>query len=154
LFLLSGSPDAETFIDERQQLAVRERLAQRPRGAEHLGHAKVIDIAQVAAAMRPGEAARHGDDRRLLRGPPQFPDRLEPFLVGHEDVGDHEIEGLLLETPQAVVAVDRELHVMASHSQHRLDGSAHEIVVINYEYSGHLSPSPAERGSRTNSCNK
>src|SRR5262249_51978645 len=29
-----------------------------------------------------------------------------------------------------------------------------EIVVINYEYSGHLSPSPAERGSRTNSCNK
>jgi hypothetical protein len=68
---------------------------------------------------------------------PDFANRLQPFLLGHDDVADDGVRHRCAELVPARLAVQRKVHAMT----YELEGPAHEFdeqdVIIDDENAGH-----------------
>ena len=76
-------------------------------------------------------AARHGDDGERTIVLPELADDLEPFLVGHQDVGDDERGPQLTGATGAVVTVRGFRHVVTRPFQRFPDERPCLLVVVN-----------------------
>ena len=88
----------EHFLDRRQQRGEIERFPECAVGAQRAGQLEV-EWGLV------GEPTRHRDDAEVRMVAPQLFHGCDPFLVRHDNVGEHEVGGLDAKNPQAFVAV-------------------------------------------------
>lgn len=112
---------------------VVERLRDGARRPEVQG---LREEAGVAAAS----AARHGDDRQSREFLPHLHDRLDAFLLRHEDVDDGEIGRRLPLTAQPFHAVARQDDLVAVELEGRFEERADVRLVVDHEDSRHGHP--------------
>ena len=71
--------------------------------------------------------------------PSQLPDRLEPFCVWHEDVGNDEVRRVAAIFLQGVVTVGRVFYLMPCVNQDSAQAAAECFVVVDEENPRHES---------------
>ena len=122
--MLPNSNRLQQPADRVDDFLRREGLAQGGAGAELLGVAEEVAVAEPPAA-------RDRDDRQRRAGAVQFADRFDAFLRRHQDVADHQIgrgPGDGLETLFAV----RRLHDgIAGARQYPGQRDAHQHLIVD-----------------------
>jgi hypothetical protein len=83
--------DSGDLIDRGDKLRMAEWLHQNGFGTHRLGDAQAVFRAEVHAA------SRHRDDADVRLHLPDGEHHLEAVAIRHQDIGDHEVEGVLLE---------------------------------------------------------
>src|SRR5690606_34596761 len=131
---LAARPLGKMAFDEGDEVARPERLGDGGGGAERHARAEQPLAPQLPAAGR-------GDDRDVGRRAADLPDGLDPLHLRHDDVGDDEVELLLPQTGEALLAVARRDHVIARRLQRALEGAEDQLLVVDHQDTRH------ERGS-------
>jgi TfoX/Sxy family transcriptional regulator of competence genes len=126
------SPAGENAVDGRDQLVRPERLCQGCLRAESFGDVEIHQVLRAAAGDR--------DDLHAGRALERLADRLDAFLVRHEDIGDDEIGLPIRQQRQALPPVFRLEQRMAARAEHAQDELAHRQIVIDHQNCRHSGP--------------
>ena len=86
--------------------------------------------------MADAAAARDRQDRQSGVAPADLDDRLDAVLLGHEKIGDHQVEALALDQLESLGAVLR--HADVRRSQHGRGQPCEERLIVNEQDPGHL----------------
>jgi hypothetical protein len=87
------------------------------------------------------QAAAHRDDPCVAIDRQKPGDRLDPFLLGHEDVGQHHVRPVLLEELERGASFRRLERFVAAPAQKPRDQDAQRRLVLDDQYESH-SPGP------------
>jgi hypothetical protein len=96
----------ETPPYKRKEIVYLERLGDRSRRTQSARHPQEVRLECITA---PG----HGNDGRAHRELTKVSYRLHALFLGHEDIAENKVEGLLPELPYTVFAVHGHGHVIA-----------------------------------------
>src|SRR6185312_15317251 len=125
-FLGSSSALTEATADAGQEIVGIERLGNDVGRAELLGDLEEIGVADTATAG-------NGDDLGVGPLAPDFGDRLDAFLLGHDDVGDHQVRLLAAERGDAALAVLGADYLIAAILEDLDDGLTNDNVIIDHQ---------------------
>src|SRR5665213_715149 len=103
-----------TSVDQVEQVSGPEWLGDDLVGAKFVSGIEHIEIAHATAAG-------HGDDLRFGAFAPHHHDRAQPFLLGHDDVGDDDLGPFLAENGHAERAVCGGEYLMSAEAKDLLD---------------------------------
>lgn len=86
---------AQDLIDGKDEIEAAEGLLQGLMGAQHPGTIEVLAGVDVAASG-------NGDDLEGGKASAEGHDGFKTFLVGHEDVGDHQLERVEIDASESL----------------------------------------------------
>ena len=87
--------------------------------------------------MAGATAARHGDDSHVFAGFPETLDRFKPIDIGHDQIGDHNLEGQLLGSLQRGLPVAHRRNAMAGLVQRNCQTLPESWLVVHDQYPRH-----------------
>jgi len=120
----------ETPPHKRKEIVYLERLGDRSRRTQFARHSQEVGLECITA---PG----HGNDGRARRELTKVSYRFHALSLGHKNIAENKVEGLLLELSNTVLAVHGHGNVIAIRLKQIFDARAKRFVVVNDKYAGH-----------------
>lgn len=131
------------FRHDLQQLRSTERLLQNL-GAEHSHDREEIEWDSCRAAA-------HGDHPGVAMAAAEFANQFDAVAVGHEDVGENEIDGFGVVDLGRVASVGRFQNSIALGFEHGSDYVTDAIVIVHDQDCGHGTGPQLTRGETVKS---